>query len=139
MFQYMCRSLPKKVSQLIAKNPTFADDKIAVPLQAADMLAWHIRREHETNLDFGTLPLTTTLTSSAHLYSEITEDHLSVWANQFSEIPGATSLQGKAQWQEIRKTLKWAKSVGFIPPYGNRVTNISQWIRAQAKKLMKRM
>jgi hypothetical protein len=32
---------------MISNTPQFKDDRQLSPLQAADMLAWHIRREHE--------------------------------------------------------------------------------------------
>lgn len=32
---------------MIANTPMFKDDRLLNPLQAADMLAWHIRREHQ--------------------------------------------------------------------------------------------
>lgn len=36
-----------EIRDLLGATPIFRDDKRVLPLQAADMLAWHIRRSHE--------------------------------------------------------------------------------------------
>jgi hypothetical protein len=40
------RSDPAK---FIGREPTFADDKTFLPLQAADLFAWHLRRHYDRN------------------------------------------------------------------------------------------
>jgi hypothetical protein len=39
--------VPEPFRTMIGNTPQFKDDRRLLPLQAADMLAWHIRREHE--------------------------------------------------------------------------------------------
>lgn len=39
---------PSHIRELLSVDPIFRDDKLVLPLQAADMLAWHIRRHYET-------------------------------------------------------------------------------------------
>ena len=46
-FDEMVKPLSPEARQLINGKPIFRDDKVFLPLQAADMLAWHLRREHE--------------------------------------------------------------------------------------------
>ena len=46
-FHQMISKLPRQAQELISGIPNFEDDKEIKPLQAADMLAWHVRREHE--------------------------------------------------------------------------------------------
>jgi len=48
-FEHMTRNLPRAARQLIDRKPTYEDDKLFTPLQAADLLAWHLRRDHETH------------------------------------------------------------------------------------------
>jgi hypothetical protein len=38
---------PEPYRTMMANTPVFRDDKMLVPLQAADMLAWHVRREFQ--------------------------------------------------------------------------------------------
>ena len=56
-FDEMIRSLPRRARRLINAKPTFRNDIEVLPLQAADMLAWHLRREYETCLSPATLPM----------------------------------------------------------------------------------
>jgi hypothetical protein len=37
---------PKAVRSILSRDPIFRNDKHVLPLQAADMLAWHVRRNH---------------------------------------------------------------------------------------------
>jgi hypothetical protein len=46
-FDYMARNLPRDARKTISSRPIFRDDKAFTPLQAADTLAWHLRRSHE--------------------------------------------------------------------------------------------
>lgn len=48
LFSQMMKSLPPQARKLVADVPWFKSDrdKQFMPLQAADMLAWHVRREH---------------------------------------------------------------------------------------------
>jgi Protein of unknown function (DUF3800) len=46
-FDYMTRSIPKAARKMINGAPIFRNDREMLPLQAADMLAWHLRRQHE--------------------------------------------------------------------------------------------
>ena len=47
-FGEMIKHLPASARKLVRRPPSFKDDKLHLPLQAADMLAWHVRRKHET-------------------------------------------------------------------------------------------
>lgn len=76
----------------LCETPTFKDDKIFLPLQAADMLAWHVRRYYDSTLPenksgpncrsilkkFGTLPA---------LHRELTAEHMKLI------VEGATLIQ----------------------------------------------
>lgn len=39
--------VPDPFKTIMSNTPQFKDDRAVMPLQAADMLAWHIRREHQ--------------------------------------------------------------------------------------------
>ena len=49
--------IPKRARRLINGKPTFESDAQVLPLQAADMLAWNLRREHEACQPPATLPM----------------------------------------------------------------------------------
>ncbi|MGA2409120.1 MAG: DUF3800 domain-containing protein [Candidatus Binataceae bacterium] len=42
--------LPKKMTDLLVSRPRFEDDKCFLPLQTADLLAWHSRRDYYEQL-----------------------------------------------------------------------------------------
>ena len=44
-YSTLMRILPPNISDLIEGEPTFRDDKHFMPLQAADLYAWHVRRD----------------------------------------------------------------------------------------------
>ena len=44
LYQAIRLNQPKAVQNVLSAEPAFRDDKAVMPLQAADMLAWHIRR-----------------------------------------------------------------------------------------------
>ena len=44
VWQDFKRAAPKRMRGLMAEEPTFGNDKLIPALQAADMLAWHLRR-----------------------------------------------------------------------------------------------
>jgi hypothetical protein len=116
-FSNMKKSLPEGASTLINGNPIFRSDRQVLPLQAADMLAWHIRREHE----FGagpsrSLPLADALRNSkGHLMSRIEESHLRSWNNEFRKMPAIPLLQSKAQWKSIKQEVRRLIAAGIDP------------------------
>lgn len=100
-FEQIKPHFPKKARQLIAGKPLFRDDKEFTPLQAADMLAWHIRREHEDSVQ---LPMANLLKNSrGHLISEIPEHMIARWADHGRHLPGIESLSTKRQWRSFKE------------------------------------
>ncbi|HEV7264157.1 MAG TPA: DUF3800 domain-containing protein [Falsiroseomonas sp.] len=45
-FSKLLEALPPEMRKRFGQRPTHRNDKDVVPLQAADMLAWHVRRHH---------------------------------------------------------------------------------------------
>src|SRR5207245_632978 len=82
-FSHMKKNIPRKARKLIDGVPVFKNDKDKrfLPLQAADMLAWHLRREHEDCVQPNTLPMANSLRADqGHLVAEIGDDVLRRWA-----------------------------------------------------------
>ena len=86
------------VKPLLGSTPIFRDDKKMFPLQAADLLAWHLRREAEKN---ETLPVLDALrTSGRHPIIRIDESTLEAMADKLSRIPGL--VRGKRAWRKFK-------------------------------------
>jgi hypothetical protein len=124
-FDYMKKNIPRKARKNISGIPVFMDDRLVLPLQAADMLAWHVRREHERCVSPDTLPMADLLRNEGmHISSAIDEKMLMKWADEFSKMPAIQSLSGKASWKEMRSLITRLSSAGFVPPYGTRWKNL---------------
>lgn len=114
-FEDMMQEMPEDAKKLIAGTPFFKNDRDRryMPLQAADLLVWHIRREHETGL---ALPLTKSLVNKdAHLVSEITDDMVRGWASHHSKQAGISSIQSKPQWRKFKNFVQEMRDVGINP------------------------
>src|ERR1039458_5051934 len=133
-FAHMKKSLPKKARELIASTPMFRNDKDKqfLPLQAADMLAWHLRREHATER----LPMADLLRSSeAHLVSGVDEPTMKRWTNHHSQLPGISQLQSKAQWRAVKGEIARLSSLGIDASTIGRRKNIFQRVREGIARL----
>jgi len=61
----MMKHLPPSLTSLLDKRPSFEDDKEVSPLQAADLWAWHVRRQYNEmaeGRDMWTSPIWSALT-----------------------------------------------------------------------------
>lgn len=138
-FDEMIKSLPRKARRLISGTPVFKNDKLVLPLQAADMLAGHIRREYEACPPPARLPMADLLRNSdGHLMSGIEEEHIVGLAEKFGKIPGMPVAQTKVQWRNLRRDMVRLKSLGYIPPYGTHWKNAVHNARERIAKLLSR-
>jgi hypothetical protein len=114
-FSHLKKGLPVEAQNLIDGSPIFKSDrdKRYMPLQAADLLAWHIRSEHAT----GALrPLTKSLLNrDGHLISEVPDDMVRRWADHNSKLAGTPMLQSKRQWKDIKNEIKRLQDAGIDP------------------------
>jgi hypothetical protein len=82
-------------------------------LQAADLLAWHLRREHEMRT---ALPLTNDLLNqTGHLVQEIPDEMVRRWADHHAKQPGTPLLQTKGQWRGLKKEIQRLQDAGIDP------------------------
>lgn len=93
----------------IGGTPKFEDDKKVLPLQAADMLAWHVRRRKERpdekRSKWPTAPLETLLYGE----TQITQDWLIKIAESTRQVPNFELVVGKQtrkQKNEIRDLIR---------------------------------
>jgi hypothetical protein len=99
---------------VLGSTPIFRDDKKILPLQAADFLAWHVRREREKRPNDPALAALPYLRiSGAHLMVEIDKASLEHMAAGMKLVPGVEHTQTKQHWKKIRASIA-ANPLGFM-------------------------
>lgn len=115
-FSEMIKNLPLEARNLISDKPWFKNDrdKQFMPLQAADMLAWHVRRQHE--YPDKVLPLLDELLNrKGHLVGEIPDAMITDWADHHSKQVGVPLIQSKQQWGQLTREIKRLRAAGIDP------------------------
>jgi hypothetical protein len=130
-FDYMVENLDPASRGLIKLPIGYGDDMQNLPLQAADMLAWHIRRQREGDEDPTVIHRAEYLRSDRHIEMHIPTEMLVRWGTAFSQVlPILQTLKTKGEWQRFRTVADQAKRDGFRPPHGNDPVNTLANIRA---------
>lgn len=115
-FSEMIKSLPSEARNLISDVPWFKSDrdKQFMPLQAADMLVWHVRREHE--YPDQPLPLLNELLHpEGYLVGEIPDELIHKWADHDRSQEGAPLVQSDKQWGKLTREIKRLQDAGIDP------------------------
>jgi hypothetical protein len=114
-FSHMKKNLPIEAQNLIEGLPTFKNDrdKRYMPLQAADLLAWHLRREHETGTKLPRTPFL--LNKAGHLVQEIPDEALRKWVDHHSKQPGIPMMQSRGQWKDLKREIRRLQDAGIDP------------------------
>lgn len=112
----MCEALPVQTRRLISGSPIFRDDKKVLPLQAADLLAWHIRRKeagsYPTEYD-GIIDMITV--ENVHSYTHITREHVEAMASKFREFPETGRAVSKQGWNDLIRQMGGAYDPNWRP------------------------
>jgi hypothetical protein len=105
-----------EIRALMGSTPIFKSDRDVLLLQAADLLAWHVRRDDESGDAYAKRRV---MFGPKHRGLEITEEVLRGWAAGFANrirIPGASVMtsakHGKRRKAEMRRLL----TAGVDPP-----------------------
>jgi len=100
------------LAPLLGSSPVFKDDKAIMPLQAADMLAWHVRRKSEGRTEF--LPALRYLRS---IYAEMqmSEQTIRELAAKMAAVPGVSRMSSKRDWKRIRPLMLRQLTTGTWP------------------------
>jgi Protein of unknown function (DUF3800) len=115
-FIYKCiRDIqPKTVRDMLSVDPLFRDDKQVLPLQAADMLAWHVRRQYESGeKDKWFVPDYLSVDDRPHFGGDIDATHLRAFAEKYSKVRGAEKLRSRSAWKETMKKMQNLESQGI--------------------------
>jgi hypothetical protein len=105
--------LQPELRNLLGSRPIFKTDKELIPLQAADCLAWHLRRSREEQFMHENRPALPLLLKAKHVGMEVSEENLHLWADQFSKLvpkedrlrKGASVVQSMKKVEEHIKQL----------------------------------
>jgi hypothetical protein len=135
-FDEMIKRVPK-ARGVIAGKPKFVDDKTSAPLQAADMLAWHLRRSHDEHGDWAKIGELDP-TGSQHLHCGDLDSAIPVWAEFDEQEPGVELLRSKADWKILKKLVRAQLATGFLPPHGTHTKNLIFGMRDRARRLFRR-
>jgi hypothetical protein len=114
---------PKAVKDLLSIEPLFRNDKNVMPLQAADMLAWHIRRQHEKGDPKAWFVPDYLATDGHHIALDFDLPRLQSLAEQMMKVEGVHRITGKTAWKKARKEVERSLAAGYIPPHGTRWKN----------------
>lgn len=116
-YRWQKDNLEPALRAVLGATPIFRDDKRVLPLQAADMLAWHLRRHHERSGD-EERPVYQLITERG-VGREIERKHLTVLARQMKRVPGVKYVQTKADWRQTRRSTVAQLQAGYGPPSTN--------------------
>jgi hypothetical protein len=86
-FSYMKYLQPPHIQELMGSTPIFRDDKLVVPLQAADLIAWHKRRRIDNpDEDMSKWP-TARIDDLPYAECELSREYLTMEAGQMAQVP----------------------------------------------------
>lgn len=133
-YKWLKESEDSETQGILGATPIFCDDAKVNPLQAADMLAWHLRREQE-----GKLP-------DKHIFDLITADGCGVHypeeelrnsARYMGKLPGIGSVQSKSEWKKVIASTRAQVDAGYGPPPTDTVWMRYVAFRAWAERVWK--
>jgi hypothetical protein len=97
-------ALSPEARELLGGPPIFRDDKKILPLQAADMLAWHLRRQIEIRNAAEIRPVWEKLSVLLHAEAAIDARSLNGMARDMAPVPGRVFTMRKRD--SIKKLLR---------------------------------
>lgn len=118
---------PERYRHLMANTPTFEDDEDVLPLQAADLIAWHKRRQKEFGRNDPETAASARINELAGGEVQIDRAVLELMAAKMERVPGIEEARSqpsiyKQLKQQTRKAMRRAKA--------GRATDVSPELRA---------
>jgi len=93
-YEYIKQQQIPAISRVLGSTPIFRDDKKMLPLQAADLLAWHLRRQKEKRNTSEKRRVMNHIVGN-HVEARITDNILYAEAKKMSAVPGIEDVQVK--------------------------------------------
>ncbi|MEX0809930.1 MAG: DUF3800 domain-containing protein [Dongiaceae bacterium] len=123
LYKMIRSDLSQELQGLLSVEPIFRDDKLVMPLQAADVLAWNIRRHCQSGDPERFMIPDYLADGGPHMAIDYTPQDLQRFADGFVGVPGAKDLADKTKWKKNMRELDRLLAAGFIPPRGTRWKN----------------
>jgi hypothetical protein len=101
------------IRRSLGATPVFRNDKDVVALQAADMLAWHLRRDHEYGAE--NRPIKSLLMTEGAAV-DIDTTALERLAKNTRRVPGVGFVQTKGAWRKTKKGIEALLAADIRPP-----------------------
>jgi hypothetical protein len=122
-FDHMIKNLPRGAQKLIQSPVHYGSDRDHPALQAADMLAWHLRRQYE-RVDVDEELIDRLRRSGRHYVSEISDEIIPQWREQYAKIEHVDLIHSKQDWKKARRLIRETSAQGYLSPYGTRIRNL---------------
>lgn len=104
MYEWIKASSDPEISARMGSTPIFSDDKKVLPLQAADMLAWHLRREHEgSSFPSGEHVLDALRRDGRHLIAKFDRATLAEMSQKLATVPKDLLVQDAKEWRKFQQ------------------------------------
>jgi hypothetical protein len=115
-----------EIKNSLGRTPVFADDRDVVALQAADMLAWHLRRSYERPEE--KLPVKEILMTEG-AYIDIDANALNETARKLRRVPGYQFIRSRRSWRDMKGRIQASVDAGAPAPNVNFV--LMRWLSAK--------
>jgi len=101
---------------LLGGTPQFKDDKQILPLQAADMLAWHLRRATTTNFLERHNNALQLLLGNRHLKVTLSDEQLIKIRDAMPKVPAGAEKKYQQFFRDYAPILRTRLAAGLGPP-----------------------
>ncbi|WP_198141062.1 DUF3800 domain-containing protein [Polaromonas sp. JS666] len=96
--------------------PIFRSDDDVLPLQAADMLAWHVRRVSEPHYEKRHMDVANAI-RFRHRYMEMPRELVASWAVKFSKVPGLQEVRDRSIEHSVAKLITGLPPERVVPAF----------------------
>jgi hypothetical protein len=130
---------PAGVRSILSSDPIFRNDKMVLPIQAADMLAWHVRRTYIRDPNAFQVPNLLSA-SGEHMSADIDTAWLKRIAAGFAAIPGVQELKNKKVWNKTMQQIEAIEEAGGRPNMNSiRIQNTILYWRRRIGRILSRL
>ncbi|MDO9618349.1 MAG: DUF3800 domain-containing protein [Pseudomonas sp.] len=124
------------VADVLGGPPRFASDHEVVPLQAADMLAWYVRRAAETRCTARQREVADAL-RFRHRHMEIPDSLVMAWSEAFQYVPGIEHTKGRrGSTSKLMRELVARLPSDRVVPALKKITRRATWLRRARSTFM---
>lgn len=120
LFDLLRKGLPKNRRRLISGLPMFLNDRNFVQLQAADMLVWHLRRQHEIG-DVESNIMNKLVSENAHVTSEMPESMIESISSGLKRVHNVENIQSKKDWKKTLRSISALDAIKRKHPIRHRL------------------